>query len=120
MTTTQVQYVLGKLGYAANVWTSLEDVVLINLAMVPRIFVDPKTMRFRFNTTTQNLEIVYGSIIDSVFTTEAGATIVNNYAAQTFVRFEILMSLHTSLVPNSFQGTYYQKSFTYKINYLTN
>jgi hypothetical protein len=82
--------------------------------------VDPGRRGFSFNTTTQNLEIVYGSIVDSVFTTEAGATNVNNYAAQTFVRFEILMSLHTSLVPNSFHGTYYQRSFLYNINYLTN
>jgi hypothetical protein len=77
--------------------------------MVPNIYLDENTMRVRFNTTTENLEIVYGTKIGSEFTSESGQT--SNYTPQSFVKFDIIMSFHKSLTNNSLQGTYYRRSF---------
>lgn len=118
MTSAQITYVLGELGYPDDAWTALSDVSMINLSMLPRIYTDSSKMRFKFNTTTENLEIVYGTATESGFTSEAGET--TNYTPQTFVRFDIIMAFHKSLSTNSIYGTYYKKSFGSAVDYTTN
>jgi hypothetical protein len=118
MTKAQIIYVLSELNSIEDQWIPLEGVTLINLAILPRIYTDPNTMRFKFNTTTENLEIVYGNKTPSGFTSLAGET--DNYTAQTFVRFDIVMALHRSITSGSIYGTYYKKGFWNTINYKTN
>jgi len=89
----------------------LDGISLINLAIVPRVYVDRKTMRVRFNTGTENLEIIYGVETEGGFISEAGAISNDDYVAQTFIRFDIIMSINRSITLDSLYGTYYKRSF---------
>jgi hypothetical protein len=67
MTVTQIQYLLGKMGYPVNQWTSFSDVTSISLMQDASILVEPETKRFRFSTTGSILEISHGVLVDNVF-----------------------------------------------------
>jgi hypothetical protein len=118
MTKQQIIYVLDSLGYVEDEWITLEDVPLITMAMLTNIYTDKSTMRFRFNTTTENLEIVYGKTEGNTFVSSKGETV--DYTPQSFVRFEIVMGFHRSVVSNNIYGAYHKKGFGVLVDYRTN
>jgi hypothetical protein len=81
---------------------------LIGLNQSANVFTDEREKRFRFNTTTQQMEIVYGVATQSGFTSDAGET--EDYTPQSFVPFLEIGSFHKS-VWRGFQGTYFKKHF---------
>jgi hypothetical protein len=108
MTTAQITYVLTQLGYSTNAWTDLKDVPMINLNQNTNILTDENKVRLRFNTTSQNLELVYGELANSTFTSEAGET--SSYTPSSFIEFSAIMGFVMSAVPGP-QGTYYKRYF---------
>ena len=117
MNAAQLTYILGKYGFTTNQWISLDGIQLVNLKMVPKLHVDTEKMRFRFNTTTENLEIVYGQTNGVTFTSESGQT--SNYTPNTFIRYNMIMSFHSTLTDQGLYGTYYRRPFNSPVNYKT-
>jgi len=118
MTNNQITYVINTVyEYSLNAWIPLTDIPMITLGQMTNVYTDPDTMRFKFNMTTSNLEIVYGRVVDSVFVSEAGET--SNYTPQSFVDFSVIIGFIKSVHPGH-QGTYYKKYFGSFVNYINN
>ncbi len=62
MTNAQINKVLSDIGESANEWTSLSAVGIILLENDPKIYVNPRTYRFKFNTSSGFLEFATGYI----------------------------------------------------------
>ena len=118
MTIAQITYIINTTyGFPLNAWITLEDIPMINMGHMTNVYTDVKTMRFKFNTASQNLEIVYGKDVESVFTSDAGDT--SNYTPQSFIDFAKIIGFIKS-VHSGHQGTYYKKYFGSRIDYKIN
>ena len=119
MTTAQITYVLSERGYSVDAWIDLADFSVINMSQDTNFYPNPQKIRLKFNTTTENLEIVYGNLSESTFTSEAGET--SSYAPQSFVSFSSVMAMLRSVLPGP-QGTYYKRYFgnTKRLDYTQN
>jgi hypothetical protein len=108
MTTAQITHVLGERGYSVDAWIDLADFPLINMGQDTNLYTDASRIRLNFNTTTENLELVYGTLSGSTFTSNSGET--SGYTPESFVPFSALIAFISSVVPGP-QGTYYKKYF---------
>jgi hypothetical protein len=108
MTAAQIVHVLGERGYSADSWIDLADFPLINMGQDTNLYTDTNKIRLNFNTTTESLEIVYGSLSGSTFTSNAGET--SGYTPESFVPFSAIIGFMRSVVPGP-QGTYYKRYF---------
>jgi hypothetical protein len=108
MTTAQVEHLLDLIGYPYDEWTTLESVPMIQMSQDTNVYTDPTRVRVKFNTESENMEIVYGSIQNSAFVSDAGET--EDYTPASFVSFGQIMGLMQSVYPGS-QGVYYKRPF---------
>jgi hypothetical protein len=108
MTISQIEYVLGELGYSADEWSGFDGVSSFGMSQDTNILVDFRTNRYKFNTDTEMLEISYGSLIETVYTSQHGET--SDFTVDSFVPFSNIISLITSTFP-TWSGTQLPRYF---------
>jgi hypothetical protein len=108
MNSDQIVYVLGEKGYSVNVWTDLAAFPLIAMEQDTNFFTDQKTVRVRFNTQTENVEVVYGSMDGLSFVSDSGE--ISDYTPRSFFPFSSIVGIIESVVAGP-QGTYYRRYF---------
>lgn len=108
MTAAQITHVIGERGYSVDAWIDLADFALINMGQDTNLYTDTNKVRVKFNTTTENMEIVYGTLSGSTFTSTAGET--SGYTPESFIPFSIIIGFMRSVLPGP-QGTYYKRYF---------
>lgn len=74
MTSSQINYVISKMGYSLNQWTDLAKFPTIFLDQDSVVYTDPKTTRVKFNSSNNILEVAYGLTKNNVFTSNYGET----------------------------------------------
>ena len=111
MIIAQVEYLLTKLGYPKNQWTSLYGVTSISLMQDLNLLVEPETKRFKFNTTTSTLEVAHGKLVSNVFIPDRGT--VSVIEPNSFVAFSAIHGFITSSYISSY-GSLYNKYFLTK------
>lgn len=96
MTKNQISSSLSLLGYKADEWTSIDKVRIIFLDQDVAIYNDAKKYRFKFNTSTELLEIATGYIdTDGIFKTYSGFSI-NNLVPDAYYDFNVIAGLITT------------------------
>lgn len=108
MRSTQVEYLVTRLGYTTNEWIDFADVPIIGLKQDTNCYTNAKTTMIKFNTTVRVIEISYGSIIEGVYTSHFGET--TNYTPDSFITFDDINCFITSVSPSPY-GTYYTRPF---------
>ncbi len=108
MTEAQITHVIGERGYSVDAWIDLADFALINMGQDTNLYTDANRIRVNFNTTTDNMEIVYGTLSGSTFTSTSGET--SSYTPESFVSFSAIIGFMRSVIPGP-QGSYYKRYF---------
>lgn len=88
MTTAQIKYVIEKNGYSLDEWTDLAKFPTIFLDQDSCVFTDPKTIRIKFNSSTEILEIAYGLTKNNIFISNFGET--SDYTPNFRICFEVI------------------------------
>ena len=84
MTNSQIINILDTLDIPVNLWISLEDFNTVFIEKGTDFFPNKKTKRIKINTTTNLMEVVFGTYNSStgIFTANNGKT--SNYNADNF------------------------------------
>ena len=104
-----ISTILTELDIAENSWVAIENKIpLLFLSQDGNIYSDDKTQRFRFNSSKQLVEIVYGKIINNTFFSLDNKT--SNFTPDAFISYELIAGIIRSVYagPNN---TYFQIPF---------
>lgn len=88
MTTSQIKYIIEKMGYQLDTWTDLLKYPTIFLDQDCCVFTDYKTIRVKFNSTLKILEISYGLMKNNVFISNYGET--EDYTPNYRISFDVI------------------------------
>lgn len=100
MTANQITTVLNEFEtdqVAPNKWIQLEKYIpLIILSEEANLQVDDKKAVYRFNHTHELLEIVFGSYVNKIFTSDTGETDPNKFVPDHFISYTLIAGLSES------------------------
>jgi len=108
MTSAQIEWILDQFGYVIDEWISLVGITMISLTQDSAILINPLTMRFKFDSEEDVLEIAYGNTINSTFVPIKGSSI--DIEPNSFVSFKNIHGLISSVYISPY-GSIYQKYF---------
>lgn len=84
MTTKQIKTYLSELGYSMNTWYDLKMIPIIKLSFDSNISQDDNSL-IKFNSSTENIELVFGKWSDGVFINRHNQT--SNYTPDAYIKF---------------------------------
>lgn len=109
MTNNTISALLAELIIKEDTWVELENKLpLIFLGQDGNCYTDDKVARYKFNSSEQLLEIVYGSLQNGTFVSTANET--KNYTPEAFISYDLIAGMVRSVYKGS-NGTYFQKPF---------
>lgn len=104
MTKTQIEYILTQFGESPNTWSSLHNITMIMMNQDIRIFVNPSTTLFFFDSEDQIIKVVTGVYqSNGVFITHRNET--SNFTPNSYIPYsQVAGIISTSkLVHNTIQ-----------------
>ena len=109
MTASQITHVLGSYELSTNQWLTLEEVFpLLYLAQDANLYVDSSIERYRFNNSSELLEIAHGKTMsDGTFKSINDET--SNYTPDAFISYDLIAGFCRTVYRGPY-GTYLTKN----------
>ena len=109
MTPAQITNILGSYELSTNQWLTLEEVFpLLYLSQDSNLYVDSSKERYRFNNTTELLEIAHGKTMnDGTFKSINDET--SNYTPDAFISYDLIAGFCRTVYKGPY-GTYLTKN----------
>lgn len=109
MTPAQITNILGSYELSTNQWLTLEEVFpLLYLSQDSNLYVDSSKERYRFNNTTELLEIAHGKTMsDGTFKSINNE--MSNYTPDAFISYELIAGFCRTVYRGPL-GTYLTKN----------